>query len=126
MNVLRAWFFSVAIALSLVGCGEPEQARRAAIRPQPFHGAGEFDQIGTVGLYPGESCASQIMFLFHGAGSTSTSLAAPWRQSTILKEAARSHHRVRVIGKWRHGKTPDCTYVEATQVEQVGRSFLGF
>ena len=45
MNVLRAWFFSVAIALSLVGCGEPEQPRRAAIRPQPFHGAGEFDQF---------------------------------------------------------------------------------
>ena len=120
MTLLRLWSFSLALALILTGCGEPERSHPAAVRAQPFGGVGEFNQVGTVSLYPGESCASQIMFIFHGAGSTS--LAAPWRQSTVLREAANAHRRVRVIGQWRRGKAPGCTYVEATQVE-VQKSF---
>lgn len=122
MNLQPRWLSIFLIAFVLAGCGELRQPHPAAIRPQPFSGAGAFDQVGTVSFYPGESCASQIMFVFHGGGSESTSLAAPWRQSTILKEAAHSHHRVRVIGKWRRGKTPDCNYVEATQAE-IQKSF---
>jgi len=112
----------VFTTLVLASCGGPERARPAAIRPSGARVRGEFDQVGTVTLYPGESCASQIMFLFHPGGSTSVSLAAPWRESTILKDAVRTHHRIRVVGKWRGGRTPDCTYVEVTQVE-VQKSF---
>jgi hypothetical protein len=116
MILLRSFAVSLAFLFAFVSCGEPERAHPTAIRPQPFRGAGEFDQVGTVSFYPGESCASQIMFVLH-AGSTSTSLAAPWRQSTILKEAAHSHRKVRVMGNWRRGKAPGCTYVEVAQVE---------
>ncbi|HUE40837.1 MAG TPA: hypothetical protein VMO75_02825 [Chthoniobacterales bacterium] len=109
--------FTLFVALMFAGCGEPERARPVAIRPSMVRAGGEFDQVGTVTLYPGESCASQVVFIFHTGRSTSISLAAPWRESQILKEAVRFHRSVRVIGKWRRGKTPDCSYVEATQVE---------
>lgn len=62
------------------------------------------------------------MFVFHTARSTSVSLAAPMRESKILTDAVHSHRSVRVLGKWRHGRTVDCYYVEATQVE-VRKSF---
>jgi hypothetical protein len=77
-------------------------------------------------LYPGESCASQVMFTFHTGRSTSIAMAAPFRQSKRLTEAAHEHKTVHVSGKWRRGKAPDCVYIEATQVELVSRSFLGF
>jgi hypothetical protein len=107
----------VVVAFVLVGCGEPERAKPAAMRTQPFHGAGDFDEVGTITFYPGESCASQIMFVFHGGGSTSTSMAAPFQVSKILNDAAREHKTVHVLGKWRRGKTADCIYVEATEAE---------
>jgi hypothetical protein len=63
------------------------------------------------------------MFVFHGARSTSVSMAAPFRISKVLTGAARDHKTVRVSGKWRlGGKRTDCWYVEATQVE-VQKSF---
>ena len=114
--------FSLALVLVLTGCGEPERAKPVAVHPRPPRISGEFDEVGTVTLYPGESCASQVVFVFHN-GPASTSLAAPWHQSEVLKDAVRSHRRVRVVGKWRRGKTADCTYVEATQVESIQRSF---
>lgn len=104
-------------ALVLGGCGEPERARPVAIRPITARTGGEFDEVGTVTFYPGESCASQVMFVFYRGRSTSISLAAPWKESRILKDAVHSRRSVRVIGKWRRGRAPDCTYVEATQVE---------
>jgi hypothetical protein len=122
MNPLARLMSISAVAFLIAGCGEPERLHPVAIRPQPFGGVGAFNQVGTVSLFPGESCASQIMFVFHGPGSTSTSLAAPWRQSTILKEAAHTRRRVRVAGQWRHGRAAGCTYVEATQVE-IQKSF---
>ena len=109
------------VAFVLASCGEPERARPVAIHPRVPRVSGEFDDVGTVTLYPGESCASQVVFVFH-SGSASTSLAAPWIQSQILKDAVHSHRRVRVVGKWRRGKA-DCTYVEATQVEAIQKSF---
>ena len=112
----------LALAFVLAGCGEPERARPTAIHPQS-RVSGEFDQIGTVTLYPGESCASQVVFIFHTENSAAISLAAPWHQSEVLKDAVRSHRKVRVIGKWRRGRTRDCTYLEATQVEAIQKSF---
>jgi hypothetical protein len=109
-------------ALVLVSCGEPETARPAAVHPSATRAGSDFDDVGTVTLYPGESCASQIMFVFHSARSTPTSVAAPWRESKILKDAVHAQRRIRVIGKWRRGKTPGCSYVEAMQVD-VQKSF---
>ena len=109
-------------SLIFAGCGEPERVRPTAFHPNVAR-AGEFDQVGTVTLYPGESCASQVVFVFHTANGAPISLAAPWHQSEILKSAARSHHTVRVVGRWRHGRTSDCTYIEATQVEMIQKSF---
>ena len=122
VHMFSFWTFSLALALVLTGCGEPERARPVAVHPGAPRVSGEFDEVGTVTLYPGESCASQVVFVFH-SGSASTSLAAPWHQSQVLKDAVHSHRRVRVVGKWRRGKTADCTYVEATQVEAIQKSF---
>ncbi len=111
-----------AVALVLASCGEPERPQPAAIRAQPFRGGGDFDEVGKVSLFQGESCASQIVFVFHGGRSTSVSMAAPFHVSKILTEAAHDHKTVRVTGKWRRGKSPGCNYVEATQAE-VQKSF---
>lgn len=75
-----------------------------------------FDQVGRVSLYAGEPCAPQIMFAFRGVGS-SVALAAPRNQSDILTDAANKNQRVRVSGRWRHGKQPNCSYVEVTNAE---------
>jgi hypothetical protein len=112
-----AWL--LAVALVLAGCGEPERPRAVAISAGAARAGSSFDQVGKVSLYQGESCASQIMFVFHSARSTSISLAAPMRESKILTEAVHDHRSVRVLGKWRRGKAPGCYYVEATQAEMV-------
>ena len=117
MNASRCSALLFVIAFALTGCGEPERARPAAFRPSVARAGSDFDEVGTVTLYPGESCTSQIVFIFRGGRSTSVSMAAPWRQSKILTDAVHNYRKVRVIGKWRHGKAPDCTYVEAAQVE---------
>ena len=104
----------------LAGCGGPESAKPAAIHSRAPRG--EFDEVGTVTGYPGESCASQVVFLFH-SGSQSTSMAAPFHVSKILSEAAHNHKTVHVVGKWRRGKTADCTYIEATQADLIQKSF---
>jgi hypothetical protein len=109
-------------ALMLASCGEPERARPAAMNANAARAGTDFDEVGKVGLYPGESCASQIMFVFHGARSTSVSMAAPFRVSRILTDAARDRKTVHVWGKWRRGKAPGCSYVEATQAD-VQKSF---
>jgi len=112
---ISAWL--LAIAFVLAGCGEPEKPRAATTNAGATRAGSSFDQVGKVSLYPGESCASQIMFVFHPGRSTSISLAAPMRETKILTDAAHDRHSVRVLGKWRRGKAPGCYYVEATQVE---------
>ena len=112
----------LAATLVLASCGEPERPQPAVIRAQPFRAAGDFDEVGKVSLFTGESCASQVMFVFHGARSTSISMAAPFRISKLLTEAAHDRKTVHVSGKWRRGKVPECNYVEATQAE-VQKSF---
>jgi hypothetical protein len=123
MSAFRHAFLIFAIALMLASCGEPEKPRAAtttAVTGAPV--GASFNQVGKVSLYPGESCASQIMFVFHSGRSTSISLAAPFRQSKILTDAAHEHRSVHVWGRWRRGRAADCLYVEATQVE-VQKSF---
>jgi hypothetical protein len=121
MNFCRLAAFSFAIALLLASCGEPERAKPAASGTGGMRVGSDFDEVGKVGLFQGESCASQIVFVFHGARSTSVSMAAPFRVSKILTEAAHDHKTVRVSGKWRRAK-PGCSYVEATQAE-IQKSF---
>ena len=116
MNTLRYSGFVIALAFVLASCGEPEKPRAATTNAGAVP-VGTFDQVGKVSLYPGESCASQIMFVFHSGRSTSISLAAPMRETKILTDAAHEHRSVRVFGKWRRGKAAGCYYVEATQVE---------
>jgi hypothetical protein len=120
MSSFRYSRFVFAIAFVLAGCGEPEKPRPATTNVSAASVGASFDQIGKVSLYPGESCASQIMFVFHSGRSASISLAAPMRQSKILTDAVHDRRSVRVLGKWRRGKAPGCYYVEATQVEVRG------
>jgi len=122
MSLLLRSLSISTIALLLASCGEPERPRTATIAAQPFRGAGDFNEVGKVSLFQGESCASQIVFVFHGARSTSTSMAAPFHVSKILTDAAHDRKTVHIWGKWRKGNAPGCSYVEATQVE-VRKSF---
>ena len=122
MNLFRYSFFVFAIAFVLAGCGEPEKPRAATTNAGAATAGSSFNQVGKVSLYPGESCASQIMFVFHSGRSTSISLAAPFQESKLLTDAARDHRSVHVFGRWRRGNAPGCYYVEATQVE-VLKSF---
>lgn len=123
MSLFRYSLFSFAIALLFVSCGEPERPHRTAVIAQPFRFGGDFNEVGKVSFFQGESCASQIVFVFHGARSTSISMAAPFRVSKILTDAARDHKTVHVSGKWRRGKAPGCSYVEATRAEAIQKSF---
>src|SRR5882762_3748438 len=118
MKFFRYSAFSFAILLMFASCGEPEKPRAVTTTGVTAAPVGaSFNQVGKVSLYPGESCASQIMFVFHSGKSTSISMAAPFRESKILTEAAHDHKTVHVWGKWRRGNTAGCSYVEATQVE---------
>src|SRR6266404_3690495 len=112
MSLLLRSLSILTIALLLASCGEPERPQPAAIRAQPFRGGGDFNEVGKVSLFEGESCASQVVFVFHGARSASISMAAPFHVSKILTDAARDHKSIHVIGKWRRGKAPGCNYVE--------------
>ena len=122
MKPFRFLALLVAIGFALSSCGEPERPRPAAIGATAVRAGTDFDEVGKVSLYPGESCASQIMFVFHGARSRSVSMAAPFRISKILTDAAHDRKTVHVSGKWRRGKASGCSYVEATEAE-VQKSF---
>lgn len=117
MSSFRYSCFVFAIGFVLASCGEPERPKPASVSVNAPRGGGDFDEVGKVSLSEGESCASQIMFVFHGARSTSVAIAAPFRVSKILTEAAHAHKSVHVTGKWRRGKAPGCSYVEANQAE---------
>ena len=122
MNAFRLSCSAVAIAFLFASCGEPERTKPAAIGAGGMRAGSDFDGVGKVSLFQGESCASQIVFVFHGARSTSVSMAAPFRVSRILTDAAHDHKTVHVSGKWRRGKVPGCNYVEVSQAE-VQKSF---
>jgi len=75
-----------------------------------------FDQVGRVTLFAGRPCTPQIMFDFHGAGST-VLLGAPMAETKTLTDAANKNRRVHILGKWRHGGQSNCSYVEVTNAE---------
>jgi hypothetical protein len=106
--------FIAATALAgMVGCAQVKKpAAQARAMPTGLH----FDQIGRVNLFAGEPCTPQIMFDFHGAGST-TWLAAPKNETKILTDAAKQNRRVHISGKWRRGGLSNCSYVDVTRAE---------
>jgi len=117
MNFFRSSLLLITIAFLAGGCGEPERPQSAAVTRKVSRISGDFDGVGKVSLFQGESCTSQIMFVFHRAGSGSISMAAPFRVSRLLTDAANDHTTVHVTGQWRRGKAAGCNYVEATEAE---------
>ena len=107
------WFVTAAALAGMIGCAQikkpPAQARAM---PSGLH----FDQVGRVTLYAGEPCTSQIMFDFHGAGST-VWLGAPRSETDILTDAAKKNRGVHIRGKWRRGRQSNCSYIEVTSAE---------
>ncbi len=106
-------FIAGAALAGMAGCAQikkpPAQARAAPVGVR-------FDQVGSVTLYAGEPCTPQIMFDFHGSGST-VWLGASKYETKILTEAAKSNRRVHISGKWRRGGQSNCSYVEVTSAE---------
>src|ERR1700756_2744784 len=92
-------FVAWATLAGMAGCAQVKKPL-PQVKAAPI--ASRFDQVGRVALYAGEPCASQIMFDFHGAGST-VWLAAPRSETDILTDAARKGRRVHILGKWRRG-----------------------
>jgi hypothetical protein len=106
-------FIAAAALVAMAGCAQikkpPAQAKAAPVGVR-------FDQVGSVKLYPGEPCTPQIMFDFHGPGST-VRLGAPKHETKILTEAAKNNRRVHISGKWRRGGQSNCSYVEVSSAE---------
>jgi hypothetical protein len=106
----------LAVAIVLTGMAGCAQIKKPAPQVKAAALGSRFDQSGWVSLYAGEPCAPQIMFDFHGTRST-VSLAAPRRETEILTDAAKKNRRVHVLGKWRRGGQPNCSYVEVMSAE---------
>ena len=112
-KLLLSWVIAGAALTGMAGCAQIKKPP-AQVRAVP---AGlRFDQVGSVTLYPGEPCTPQIMFDFHGSGST-VWLAAPKHETKTLTEAAKNNGRVHISGKWRRGGQSNCSYVEVTTAE---------
>jgi hypothetical protein len=101
---------------ALAGMASCAQIKKPAAQMRAAPTGLRFDQVGSITLYPGEPCTPQIMFDFHGSGST-VWLAAPKHETKILTEAARNNRRVHISGKWRRGGQSTCSYVEVTSAE---------
>jgi hypothetical protein len=106
-------FIAGATLAGMAGCA---QIKKPAVQVRAVPSGARFDQVGSVTLYAGEPCTSQIMFDFHGAGST-VWLGAPKHETKILTDAAKKDQRVHISGKWRRGGQPNCSYVEVTSAE---------
>ena len=106
-------FIAGAALAGIAGCA---QVKKPAVQVKAAAVGSRFDQVGRVTLYAGEPCTTQIMFDFHGAGST-VWLAAPRGETEILTDAAKKERRVHILGKWRRGGQSNCSYVEATSAE---------
>jgi hypothetical protein len=102
-----------AAAVGMTGCA---QVKKPAAQTRAAAFGSRFDQVGRVTMFAGEPCTPQIMFDFHGAGSTIW-LGAPMHQTKILTGAANKNQQVHVSGRWRRGGASNCSYVEVTNVE---------
>jgi len=112
-KLLPSWVILVAALAGMAGCAQIKKPG-AQLRAMPT--GVRFDKVGSVTLYAGEPCTPQIMFDFHGAGST-VWLAAPMHETKILTDAAKKNRRVHISGKWRRGGQSNCSYVEVTSAE---------
>jgi hypothetical protein len=112
-NLLVDWLMAAVALAGMAGCA---QIKKPLPQTRAMPTGLRFDQVGHVSLYTGEPCASQIMFDFHGAGST-VWLAAPRNETEILTDAANKNRTVHVRGKWRRGGQSKCSYVEVTSAE---------
>ena len=106
-------FIAGAALGGMAGCA---QIKKPAAQVRAVPAGVRFDRVGSVTLYAGEPCTSQIMFDFHGPGST-VWLAAPKHETKILTEAAKNNRRVHISGKWRRAGQSNCSYVEVTSAE---------
>ena len=113
MKKVLIWVFAAAAVAGMAGCA---QIKKPAAQVRAVPAGVRFDQVGSVTLYPGEPCTPQIMFDFHGAGST-VWLGAPKNETKMLTEAAKNNRRVHVSGKWRRSGQSNCSYVEVTSAE---------
>jgi hypothetical protein len=105
-------FIAGAALAGMAGCAQVKKP----VAPVKAAVGSRFDQVGRVTLYAGEPCTSQIMFDFHGAGST-VWLAGPRNETEILTDAAKKNLGVHIRGKWRRGGQSKCSYVEVTSAE---------
>ena len=106
-------FVAGAALAGMAGCA---QIKKPPAQVKAMPAGFRFDQVGRVTLYAGEPCTPQIMFDFHGRGST-VWLAAPMWETKILAEAANENQRVHISGKWRRGGQSNCSYVQVTSAE---------
>lgn len=114
---MRKLLVSVLIAgAALAGMAGCAQIKKPAAQLKAAAVGSRFNQVGRVTLYAGEPCTPQIMFDFHGAGST-VWLGAPMHETKILTEAAKKNRPVHISGRWRHGGQSNCSYVEVTSAE---------
>jgi len=114
---MKYFVFSLCIAgTALAGMAGCAQIKKPVTQARAMPTGFRFDQVGRVSMFPGEPCTPQIMFDFHGAGST-VWLAAPKQETKILTDAAKKNRRVHISGKWRRGGQSNCSYVEVTSAE---------
>src|SRR5207245_11792639 len=99
-------FVAGAALAGMAGCA---QVKKPAAQVKAAAVGSRFDQVGWVRLYAGEPCTSQVMFDFHGAGSTGW-LAAPRGETKILTYATNKDRSVHILGKWRRGGPRNCSY----------------
>jgi hypothetical protein len=115
---MRSIFNSIlvtTVAAIVTSCAQTEARTPAKAAPA----GSSFDETGRVTLHQGEPCAPQVMFSLTAQFKKPVALAAPFRQSRILTEAARAGRRVHVAGVWRHGRHKDCGYVEVLRVDRL-------
>jgi hypothetical protein len=110
---LLIWMIAGATLAGMAGCA---QTKKPAAQGRAVPAGVRFDKVGSVTLYPGEPCTPQIMFDFHGSGST-VWLGASKYETKILTEAAKNNRRVHISGKWRRSGQSNCSYVEVTSAE---------
>ena len=108
----------VVIAAGFTSCAQIEkiETREKTVARAPRPGS-RFDEVGTIALYAGQPCTSQIMFDFQAVRSRSPVwLAARMHDTKALTDAANQRRRVHVWGVWQSGKDRGCNYVNVTRI----------
>ena len=108
----------VAIAAGFTGCAQMEKMEKmektVARGPRP---GSRFDEVGTIALYAGQPCTSQIMFDFQTVRSRRLVwLAARMHDTKALTDAANHRRHVHVWGIWQRGRDKGCNYVNVTRI----------